>query len=80
MPQSPITATVTITAEEIAGLFAAYFLAMPLMERAGLLNALLHREPAVFAALLTRRGSEPCGVPEVDAPIFPTQPTHKSTP
>lgn len=56
--QKPSTQERALTAAQVAGLFAASLLAMPVLERASVMNCLLHRHPRAFATLLLREPRE----------------------
>ena len=47
-----------LTDAQVAGLFTTALLAMPLFEKACVMNRLLHGQPRVFAALLLREPRE----------------------
>jgi hypothetical protein len=50
-----------LTDMQMTSLFAAALLAMPVIERASVMNCLLHRERATFNALLLREPVENTG-------------------
>lgn len=50
-----------LTNAQVAGLFASALLTMPFLEKASVMNCLLHRAPRVFASLLLRESREDAG-------------------